>query len=231
MEGRVFPVSESLRRIRQISLIYHVGAGRHPARYLIEDGLPETTFEACDTGDTFFNGGFIVASAGCYPVSVSVAGGENWGTVLRIGVDACPTSVSDDPEPLESGVCSFETVWSTVQSFLAGYNSGETNLTARFIVEPDRFQWYSEPPDRLDSAAFDRSTLDSYLATRHEDGHHLEVSEFRFNGYRPIDRTGHFGFVVLQDAKVQVDGKGAVDCVSGKIMVWSLGPDPGPTGS
>jgi hypothetical protein len=74
-------------------------------------------------------------------------------------------------------------------------------------------------------------TLDAYLARRHGEGDELELLEFDFHGYRSEDETSHFGFFVVRRGTERLAGKGAVDCGSGAFIVWSLGPNPGPTGS
>ena len=110
-----------------------------------------------------------------------------------------------------------------VDSFVTAYNGGETGLTDRFFAGPDRFEWYSENHYRNNDESRDRGTLDTYLGRRHAEGHRLELTYFVFGAYRDIDRTGHFVFVAADLATQHFDfGKGAVDCDTGRIMVWSF---------
>ncbi len=46
--------------------------------------------------------------------------------------------------------------------------------------------------------------------------------DFSLNGYRSEDNTGHFE-MVLSRSELVLKGKGAIDCDSGKIMVWVVG--------
>lgn len=107
-----------------------------------------------------------------------------------------------------------------MRGFVSAYNAGQAGLTDRFFSGPERFEWYSENPLRNNDEARDRSTLDSHLARRHTEGHRLELTGFALGAYREIDRTGHFTFVAASAATVA--GKGAIDCDTGRIMVWSF---------
>lgn len=127
--------------------------------------------------------------------------------------------------------CSEESVRSTVESFVEAYNKSEPDLTERFFAGEDRFQWYSEHPDRMSEDETGRATLDSYLAQRQDEGGRLRLVELNYNGFRAEDQTGHFDFVGLRNDIEEVSGKGAIDCRSGGIMVWSLGPSPGSSGT
>lgn len=89
---------------------------------------------------------------------------------------------------------------------------------------------------RQGSPAFGRSTLESYLQLRHADGDMLTLVSLQTSGVREevsangqaMVRVGNFGFVVRRGT-VEFLSKGAIDCRSRKFIVWSLGPDPGPT--
>ena len=132
------------------------------------------------------------------------------------------TSACADSQSAEPGgySCTAEGVESTVESFVLAYNEGAPDLADRFFAGPDRFEWYSENPYRNNEAALDLSTLDAYLASRHTAGHRLVISELSFVEYRAEDRTGNFTFVAEDAATLA--GKGAIDCDTGKIMVWSF---------
>lgn len=143
--------------------------------------------------------------------------------------EAVASSAAVEPTPAER--CAEQLTGDTVESFIAAYTNGDPDLTDRFFADEGKFQWYSEPPDRLHEAAHDRASLDQYLSDRHAEGDRLRLVELNHNGYRSFDKTGHFDFSVRRNEVDDVIGKGAIDCLSGGIMVWSLGPNPGPTGT
>ena len=99
------------------------------------------------------------------------------------------------------------------------------SLADRFFAPEDRFQWFYDAVTRHGEEAQDRSSLDSYLAQQHTSGDSLQLMNFSFNGYRSEDNTGHFE-MVLSRSELVLEGKGAIDCDSGKIMVWVVGAAP-----
>lgn len=121
-------------------------------------------------------------------------------------------------------VCTERSVRATVDAFLAAYNNGESKLVDRFIAQ-SRFLWYGDVGRRSDYQV--RSTLASYFATRHAEGDQLVLDRFSFAGYNAPDRTGNFNGILLrrnlQNAARAVPFKGAIDCESDRIMVWSVG--------
>jgi hypothetical protein len=141
-------------------------------------------------------------------------------TAMCLLLIACSGSTTAESSTPGGPNCSPDAVGAIVDSFVTAYNGGQTGLTDRFFAEPDRFQWYSENHYRNNDEARDRSTLEAYLARRHSEGHRLELTHFAFGAYRDVDRTGHFTFVAA-DAATPV-GKGAIDCDTGRIMVWSF---------
>jgi hypothetical protein len=108
-----------------------------------------------------------------------------------------------------------------VRAFVAAYDAGQSGLAERFFAPAPRFRWYSEPGRREGSAAYDRSTLDAYLARREASGDDLELVRVT-----PSD-AGNFAFTVRRFGETLLS-KGALDCRSGLFAVWSLGPNPGP---
>jgi hypothetical protein len=141
-------------------------------------------------------------------------------TAMCLLVMACSGSTTAESPTPDGPNCSPDAVGGIVDSFVAAYNGGQTGLTDRFFAGPDRFEWYSEDPYRNNDEARNRSTLDTYLARRHSEGHRLELTNFAFGAYRDVDRTGHFTFVAADAATL--GGKGAIDCDTGRIMVWSF---------
>ena len=141
-------------------------------------------------------------------------------TAMCLLVVACSGSTTAESPPPGGPNCSPDAVRMIVDSFVTAYNGGETGLTDRFFAGPDRFEWYSENHYRNNDEARDRGTLDTNLTRRHVEGHRLELTHFAFGAYRDVDRTGHFTFVAA-DAATDF-GKGAIDCDTGRIMVWSF---------
>jgi hypothetical protein len=124
-------------------------------------------------------------------------------------------------------VCSSETgVAGQITAFLNSYNTGKPGMTDQFFAPAPAFQWYSEPPSRLHDAAYDRSSLTAYLAQRHAEGDHLTLASVSLSG-APVGGTENFGFIVLRGS-TQLQSKGAIDCATGRFIVFSLGPNPGP---
>jgi hypothetical protein len=113
-----------------------------------------------------------------------------------------------------------------ISEFLNAYNAGKSSLADQFFAPSPDFQWYSEPPNRLHDAAYDRSTLNAYLAQRHVDGDHLTLERVSLSG-DPVGGVGNFGFVVVRGT-TPLQSKGAIDCATGRFIVFSLGPNPGP---
>lgn len=140
-------------------------------------------------------------------------------------VGACsaelPSATAGAPDPCAS-VARLQVV---VVAFLTDYNAGRTGLADRFFAPEPAFEWYSERTLRQGSAAFERSTLESYLQQRRADGDMLTLVTLEMNFVR--DGVGNFGSV-FKRGSVEIQSKGAIDCRSGKFIVWSLGPDPGP---
>ncbi len=78
---------------------------------------------------------------------------------------------------------------------------------------------------RLNQDAYTRSTLEDYLLKRHADGDRLTLSKLQVNGARY--GIGNFGFA-LRRGSAELESKGAIDCATGKFIVWSIGPEAGP---
>ena len=158
--------------------------------------------------------------------------------VLMFGLAACTASGPDVPAPTASSAVTSAAVTTTaagpctddaamgrvVRAFLAAYNAGEAGLADRFFAPAGTFRWYSEYGRRQGGAAYDRSTVDRYLATRHAEGDRLTLVRLTRSG-----ESGDFGFWVRHaGAAGPVLSKGAVDCATGRFVVLSVGPNPGP---
>lgn len=128
-----------------------------------------------------------------------------------------------EPVVVGTGACRPQEAQELVEAFLASYNDPTSSgLAERFFAPVDRFQWYSDRPERLGSDAVDLATLDRYFARRQGEGDSLVLVDFDFNGFRADDDTGHFG-MILSRAGSEIGGKGAIDCGSSRIVVWATG--------
>ncbi len=113
-----------------------------------------------------------------------------------------------------------------ISEFLDAYNAGKSGIADQFFAPAPDFQWYSEPPNRLHDAAYDRSTLGADLAQRHAEGDHLTLERVSLSG-DPVGGIGNFGFLVVRGS-TPLSSKGAIDCATRRFIVFSLGPNPGP---
>jgi hypothetical protein len=138
-------------------------------------------------------------------------------------ITPAPTSTP----PASALVCTSEAALAgRISEFLYAYNAGASGTADQFVAPARDFQWYSEPPNRLHAAAYDRSTLAAYLAQRHADGDHLTLESVSLSG-DPVGGVGNFGFVVVRGS-TPLESKGAIDCATRRFIVFSLGPNPGP---
>ncbi len=144
--------------------------------------------------------------------------------------DVISNTISEDIKVAPSekaaakGACSSKGARELVEEFLSAYSTGSSSasLTDRFFAPDDRFQWFYDALTRHGEEATDRSSLDSYFAQQHASGDNLRLVSFSY-GYRDEDNTGHFRMVLSRNELV-LNGKGAIDCDSGKIMVWATDP-------
>ncbi len=112
---------------------------------------------------------------------------------------------------------------------MSAFDRGADRLAESFFQQPPEFQWYSEPPDRLEGrrvSPYDYGSLDEYLLGQHVHGERLELVSVNYA--ESGGRVGNFGFVARRNGEV-IQSKGAVDCTTGLFIVFSLGPNPGPT--
>lgn len=133
-----------------------------------------------------------------------------------------------DPTSTAPPLCTAEAVRQSVDRFVAAMNDGDAAIAEALVAPSLRFGWFSVDSERLGSDAKDRSTLGSYLRNRVDALEQTELLEFDFSSYRAQDRTGHFAFRFAQRSTdygdATVIGKGAIDCDTGLIIVWSVGP-------
>jgi hypothetical protein len=120
------------------------------------------------------------------------------------------------------------------RDFLAAISQGDDAAIAAILTPEPRFMWYSASLDDHNHAAFDVAETRTLLQRRaqaHEDGQLLALSVW----FDPRRRLGHIAYALtLRADDVRpgadgsdrlVEGKGAIDCASGTIMVWSMGTD------
>lgn len=102
------------------------------------------------------------------------------------------------------------------------YNVGDVATVDALFAPEGKFEWYSENGLREGAAARDRSTLVQYVSQRHADGDVLTLAKVEPGS------GGNFAFYLDGGAEREILSKGALDCATGLVFVWSLGPDPGP---
>lgn len=139
---------------------------------------------------------------------------------------------SDAPEG-----CQPVDVGRLIVGFFEAFNSG--NVAARvdeFVAPAGSFGWFSVQGvgERLNNDASDRASLSSYLQLRADAGEKLRLVAMD-TAYERARNVAHIAYNVQRSAPdglegtAVVVGKGAIDCESGKITVWSMGTaDGGP---
>lgn len=137
---------------------------------------------------------------------------------------AGPSGVVRDGETDErESACTSDGARLVVERFLGADHADAEAVVDAYIAPESAFQWFSTR-ERIAPDALDRSSLSGYLSDRHRRQVQQDLEDFTFNG---VDGGhGNFGFTLREsspDAVLHYPGKGAVDCVSGKLMVWSEG--------
>jgi hypothetical protein len=129
--------------------------------------------------------------------------------------------------PTAAPACDEGRARSVVEGFLAAYGGGEAGLTDRFFAGPDRFEWSSDDPGRVTSAAtdpvsdpYDRSTLDRFLAERRGGGDRMTLASL--TGFTVRAGTASFALTVHRPSGVSA-GKAALDCRTQLLVLVSLG--------
>jgi hypothetical protein len=130
----------------------------------------------------------------------------------------------------EKGDCSGAGVEQLVRGVLGAFNRGDIPTFDSLVAGKPAFKWFSVSSRvgrRVQSAAFDRTSLPRYVSLRHRRGERQPLVRFSFNGRSAVH--AHFDFSVIRSARdyapKRVTGKGAVDCTltPPRIAVWSLG--------
>jgi hypothetical protein len=137
--------------------------------------------------------------------------------------------------PLGAASCTDGASRQLVESFISGFNQGDTAELDR-LFSSDVFEWYSTdaPGQRVGQAAKDRTGLMSYFAERHRGHEQLKLESFQFIGESAggLGALGNFEFELTRTADglapTPYGGKGAIACWSNPhtILVWSMAREP-----
>lgn len=127
-----------------------------------------------------------------------------------------PTSTFEDVATPQS--CQPTNVQSTVEHLIDALNNSDPAAADATVASEPRFEWFSVDPDRLGTDSYDRSSLRQFFEDLAGSEPEFEIVSLDFNFYRQTDRSRNFEFQ-LADRR----GKGAIDCDTGLIVVWSMG--------
>ena len=137
--------------------------------------------------------------------------------------------------PLGAASCTDSASRQLVESFISGFNQGDTAELDR-LFSSDVFEWYSTdaPGQRVGQAAKDRTGLMSYFAERHRGHEQLKLESFQFNGASAggLGTVGNFEFELTRMADglapTAYGGKGGIACWSNPhtILRWSMAYEP-----
>jgi hypothetical protein len=140
-------------------------------------------------------------------------------------------ALSGAPAATSAGArnCSVAESRQLVVSFISAFNNGSSARLDRIFATAASFKWYSTdaPGRRLGPAAYARSTLAHYFASRHAQRERLLLQSWQGGGN--ANGYSHFQFRLSRQAldlqPTAYEGKGAIIC-SGSgdtIAVWSMG--------
>jgi hypothetical protein len=116
-----------------------------------------------------------------------------------------------------------------VADFLSAQQRKSLRL-GRYVAHRPTFQWYSDnvANGRIGlRVASNRSTLSAYLKERQNHGDRITLWQLALSP--PDHGVGNFDFILRRTADdIPSDltitaGKGAADCRTGLVMVWSMG--------
>jgi hypothetical protein len=128
--------------------------------------------------------------------------------------------------------CRPQSVARLVLDFFGAFNRGDKSELARLLASEPAFQWYSAPePDGRVVAKYQPSAALAYFAQRHRHGERLRLVMIDVD-YERERNVGHVSYVITREAddlaltgeSALVVGNGAIDCGSGTVAVWSMGP-------
>jgi hypothetical protein len=134
---------------------------------------------------------------------------------------AAPSSSTGTPAP---DFCSADAAQVRVEAFLQAFNRGDDTIVGDYIAKGDEFRWFATPERPYPGPGSERGGLESYLASKHQEGARWSLGRFEWTGVQNglsnfatrIDDT-QYG-----DGGEAVSGKGALTCDSGHIAVWLI---------
>lgn len=114
-----------------------------------------------------------------------------------------------------------------MQSFIDAVNTRDVDRADASIADSPTFKFFGVNPERFDESASNRSTLRAFLESDVVDGRQMELMDLN-TFYNSENGTGDFNFRLRQtmtDGTATVaGGKGATDCSTALIVLWTLGP-------
>lgn len=133
--------------------------------------------------------------------------------------DERPTASTSPARP--DSVCDPSGTEAIVTDFLADISADDVTAAAALFAEPPAFRWYSDA-SRTGPDSYDRTTLPDHLASVAAATTTVTLVGFDYNGRTDV---GNFAYVLsstdTDGNTVQDRGKGAVQCSTGFIVVWS----------
>ena len=143
----------------------------------------------------------------------------------QAATSAADAESSEDAAP---PTCGPDRVQKTVEAFVRALDSGDVGSADALVVTGPRFIGYGVNPERWGEYDGGRDSLASFFETQVADGYRVELDNFTFDAYQPETRGSGFAFSLNQRSDSQgattASGKGAIDCDSGRIMFWAVGP-------
>jgi hypothetical protein len=148
---------------------------------------------------------------------------------LPVAAHARQQVVVTGPAATRDRHCSPREVAQLIADFLTNLQGGSIQLN-RFVAPRPIFRWYS---DNVSSGriglrrAENRSTLKSYLMSRYARRDYIALAQLALSP--PQRGIGNFDFITYRTAAdipsdlPVTEGKGAVDCQTGRVIVWSMG--------
>lgn len=144
---------------------------------------------------------------------------------------AAPRVVVTRDDPGLPGGCRPRPLARRIAAFFHAFNRGDPSAVG--YVDPSD-GWYSVTDGRRRHfVTYSRHGLPRYFARRHRHGERLRLLEVDVSHARGL---GHIAYVVDRRADdlrrlgithTRAIGKGAVNCETGQIVVWSMGMPPG----
>ena len=166
----------------------------------------------------------LAMTAVTLPLLLSVGCSNSGESTVSLPGSTSPTTEAVTVPPS----CSAQAVRDSVERFVAAMNAGDVAAADAAVAPKSQFGWFSVDPERLNDAAHDRASLREFLAAQVTAGQQVKLISFNFTSFRNEDQTGHFGFRLAQrsgaEPPTEAVGKGAIDCDTGLVMVWSVGP-------